>query len=136
MNRILLITHDHVGDALLAIAKHTLAGRLPCTGDAVNIHQNSADAEFVRDRLLDCLSHHEENVLILTDLLGATPCNIAKYIATHRENTRIVTGLNLSMLLRALNYADDPLETMAEKAYTGGRDGVSLCAAFEDEKPS
>ena len=134
MNRILLITHDHVGEALLAIAKHTLAGVLPCPVDAVNIHQNSADAEFVRDRLLDCLSHYEESLLILTDLLGATPCNIAKQIGVHRENTRLITGLNLPMLLRALNYADESLDVVAEKAYLGGRDGVSLCTPCEDKK--
>ena len=66
-----------------------------------------------------------DGVLVLTDLYGSTPSNVAKKLAA-RSRVRTVTGINLSMLMRVLNYPHLDLDQLAEKAVGGGRDGIVL----------
>ncbi|MBT8434976.1 MAG: PTS fructose transporter subunit IIA, partial [Gammaproteobacteria bacterium] len=66
-----------------------------------------------------------EGVLVLTDLYGATPDNLARYFSSD-YNARVVSGVNLPMLLRVLNYPDQSLEQMCENALEGGRGGILL----------
>ncbi|MEO8857379.1 MAG: PTS fructose transporter subunit IIA [Burkholderiaceae bacterium] len=63
------------------------------------------------------------DVLLVTDVLGATPCNVAQQVS---EGTRwqLLAGANVPMLLRAANYRHEPLETMAANAIAGGIAGV------------
>lgn len=63
-----------------------------------------------------------QGVLILNDITGATPFNIAKQVES--DSVRIITGLNLNMLLRALTYQNLPLQELAEKTREGGINGV------------
>jgi PTS system ascorbate-specific IIA component len=65
-------------------------------------------------------------VLILTDLYGSTPGNIAKNLLVD-SGFKLVSGMNLPMLIRILNYPELDLEAMAEKAVSGGKDGILLC---------
>jgi PTS system ascorbate-specific IIA component len=62
-------------------------------------------------------------VLIMTDIFGATPANIAMKMLK-RGKIEGVAGVNLPMLLRALTYRDRGMETLVTKAIAGGRDGV------------
>jgi mannose PTS system EIIA component len=66
-----------------------------------------------------------DGVLILTDLYGSTPSNVAKKLAA-RARVRTVTGMNLSMLMRVLNYPQLNLDQLAEKAIGGGKEGIVL----------
>ena len=66
---------------------------------------------------------HGAGVLILTDLYGATPSNIAHRLVEENK-TVVVTGLNLSMLMRVLNYPNLSLEELVDKACRGGGEGV------------
>ena len=66
-----------------------------------------------------------DGVLVLTDAYGSTPSNIACRLGARRQ-VAVVTGLNLPMLLRVLNYPALPLDELKEKAVSGGRDGVLL----------
>ena len=61
--------------------------------------------------------------MILTDMFGSTPSNIAKEFSRYK-NVKIVSGINLSMLLNIFNYPDLNLDNLAVKAIEGGRDGV------------
>jgi PTS system ascorbate-specific IIA component len=64
-----------------------------------------------------------EGVLLLTDVFGATPSNIAgKLISPGRIEA--IAGVNLPMLLRALTYRDKDMQTLITRAVSGGRDGV------------
>ena len=67
-------------------------------------------------------------MLILADVLGATPCNVAQRLLTG-ERTRLLAGVNLPMLLRALTYRAEPLEALAQRALDGGVRGVVPVAA-------
>ena len=62
-------------------------------------------------------------MLILTDIFGATPANVAAKLL---EPGRIegVAGVNLPMLLRAIASRDKDIDTMLVRAVAGGRDGV------------
>jgi len=66
-----------------------------------------------------------DGVLILTDLCGATPSNIACRLVSHHK-VMVVAGLNMPMLMRILNYPHLSLEEMAERAVEGGRQGIML----------
>ncbi len=65
-------------------------------------------------------------VLILTDMFGSTPSNIACTVANNKV-VRIVSGLNLPMLVRVFNYANLDLEKLKQKAISGGKEGVAPC---------
>jgi PTS system ascorbate-specific IIA component len=64
-----------------------------------------------------------DGVLVLTDLFGSTPSNIAARLLDS-SRTRVVTGINLPMLIRVLNYPQLDLASLAAKAVSGGLDGV------------
>lgn len=65
-------------------------------------------------------------VLILTDLYGASPSNLAARVAQLGTPARRVSGLNLPMLLRVCNYPEQDLDELALTAVTGGKTGVVL----------
>jgi PTS system ascorbate-specific IIA component len=62
-------------------------------------------------------------VLVLTDIIGTTPSNIASSIS--HEKIKVVAGLNLSMILNVFNYPDVSLDQLSTKALEGGMEGVS-----------
>jgi PTS system mannose-specific IIA component len=123
---ILLLTHEQMGDALVTTARHIL-GRMALTVEAHAIPPGS-DAESA---LRDTLAHvrridHGDGVLVLTDVYGATPSNVAERIAGSGLAVRRVSGLNLPMLLRVLNYAEQDLPNLALTAAQGGRTGIRI----------
>ncbi|HET6631946.1 MAG TPA: PTS fructose IIA subunit family protein [Rhodanobacteraceae bacterium] len=121
---VLLMTHEAIGPALVTAARHVL-GRLPLAVDAFEV---PADAE--PNAMLHEGAEHArkldggDGVLVLTDVFGATPCNVARRLDELGVRLRCVPGLNLPMLLRVLNYADRPLEELADVAASGGRSGI------------
>jgi PTS system ascorbate-specific IIA component len=123
---LLIITHGGIGASLLAAATRML-GRCPLDADTLAVTQESE-----RDRLQDRASRMAERldagdgVLVLTDLYGSTPANIASALGS-LPAVRVLTGVNLPMLVRVLNYPALPLEEIAVKAESGGRDGVLRC---------
>ena len=123
---VLLMTHESVGKALISAAHHVMP-KLPLRVSAVEVPPQS-DPEAMRSltahhaRELD----HGDGVLILADLYGATPCNIGLSLGALGIHLRCASGLNLPMLLRVLNYADKPLDELAEVAASGGRGGIFI----------
>lgn len=63
-----------------------------------------------------------DGVLVITDMYGSTPSNIATKLAAN--NVKIVTGVNLPMLIRIMNYPQISLETLVNKAVSGGQTGI------------
>ena len=123
---VLLMTHEAVGHALISATRHVMP-QLPLTVDALEVPPQ-ADPDVMRSltarhaRALD----QGEGVLVLADLYGATPCNIGLSLGTLGLRLRCVSGLNLPMLLRVLNYAEKPLDELAEIAASGGRGGIFI----------
>lgn len=123
---VLLMTHEAVGNALISAAQHVMP-KLPLRVSAVEVPPQ-ADPEVMRT----LTAHHArdldqgDGVLILADLYGATPCNIGLSLSALGVHLRCVSGLNLPMLLRVLNYAEKPLDELAEVAASGGRGGIFI----------
>jgi len=120
---ILVISHGGFGEALVHSASHVLGKRpLQVQHIGVGLHDDP-DAILPRARQLVRQLDTGEGVLVLADMLGATPSNIATRLL---EPGRVegLAGANLPMLIRALTYRDEPLAAVVEKAMSGGQDGV------------
>lgn len=59
------------------------------------------------------------NTLVLTDVFGATPCNVAQKVVDG-VHSKLVAGVNLPMLLRTVNYRHEPLDILVARALSGG----------------
>jgi PTS system ascorbate-specific IIA component len=66
-------------------------------------------------------------LLIFTDVFGATPCNIAQRLADG-VRVKVVTGVNVPMLWRTLCYADESLDAVVARAISGATQGVMQVA--------
>lgn len=118
-----LITHTSYGESLIQCACHVLNRRPPQIAQlGVALQDDPLDLLPLAKKMLD-LVDSGEGVLILTDVFGATPSNLALKLL---EPGRIegVAGLNLPMLLRSLTYREKDMATLVTKAISGGRDGV------------
>ena len=123
---ILLITHDDIGAILLQSATDILG---ICTASTRTLSAPSnCDPEHILEDAKQATQELDsgDGVLVLTDMYGATPSNIACRLQAFGQ-VRIVSGLNLPMLIRILNYPDLSLDELQHKAVTGGRDGVLTC---------
>ncbi|WP_295385232.1 PTS fructose transporter subunit IIA [uncultured Thiodictyon sp.] len=124
---LLLITHRPLGSDLLRVATEifgtcpTRTGSLEVENDASG-EQVLAEAQRLAERL-----DTGDGLLVLTDIYGATPANLAISLCANHPRRRVLAGVNLPMLLRALNYAGLDLEALADKALAGGREGVRQC---------
>jgi PTS system ascorbate-specific IIA component len=120
---LLLITHTTYGESLIQCACHVLNRRPPQIAQLGVASQDDPLDVLPLARQLLSLVDSGEGVLVLTDVFGATPANIAMKLL---EPGRIegVAGVNLPMLLRALTYREKDMETLVAKAVSGGRDGV------------
>ena len=130
--RILIISHEGIGSVLLNVVKQTFGSELPLSVATVELEAN-ADPEVLIVKLKKVVKalNQGDGLLILTDLFGSTPCNIARSIQDCQD-ARIVTGLNLPMLLRVMNYPQLDLAQLAEKARTGGQSGIIECEGIEE----
>lgn len=123
---ILIITHNEVGIDILSTARDIFGG-LPANTTVIAINPNSDyDKKLVETQRRIAELDTGDGVLILTDIFGATPCNIALK-AARNTNTKVVAGINLPMLVRVLNYAHLPLAKIVDKAVSAGHDSIFEC---------
>jgi len=123
---ILLITHDSVGQSLIVAAINIL-GFCPLTADLLPVPFDS-DPEKIIKEAKEKIQHINkgDGVLILTDIYGSTPGNIACSLLKE-DNIRVISGINLPMLIRVLNYPKLDLDDLALKAASGGKEGIMDC---------
>lgn len=120
---LLLVCHGQIGQALLDAAIDIL-GENPMR--TLNLGVSPDDSpEAICERGLTLLAQlpDDEQVLVLTDMLGSTPCNVAAKLRSN-QGFQLVTGLNLPMLLHVLNHADKGLEQLAASAQAAGRNSI------------
>ncbi len=120
---ILLITHGTFGESLIQNVCQVLNKRPPLIGQlGVTAQDDPLDMlPLARLRLGEV--DEGGGVLIMTDMLGATPSNLGlKLLLPGRVEG--VAGVNLPMLLRVLTYRQSSMETVLQKAISGGHDGV------------
>jgi PTS system mannose-specific IIA component len=120
---ILIVSHGTFGESLIHSASHVLGKRpLFLRQLGVTVHDDPDAILPVGEDLIRFLDQGD-GVLVLTDIYGATPSNIAmKLIRPGRVEG--AAGVNLPMLIRALTYRDEPLDSVLEKALSGAAEGV------------
>ena len=125
---ILIVSHGAFGESLIHSASHVLGKRpLYLRQLGVTVHDDPDAILPVAEDLIRFLDQGQ-GVLVLTDIYGATPSNIAvKLLQPGRVEG--VAGVNLPMLIRALTYRDEPLEAVLEKALSGATEGVMRMTA-------
>ncbi|WP_166206314.1 PTS sugar transporter subunit IIA [Cognatiluteimonas telluris] len=121
---VLLITHEGIGSALIAAATRLLR-QLPLKTEAFEVPWDG-DADTLLPAASAALRRVDDGdgALLLTDLYGATPSNLASKLARIGTPVRRVSALNLPMLLRVMNYADLELDELPAIAAAGARNGV------------
>lgn len=120
---ILLLTHYGLGESLAECAAHVLSRPLPQLRYLPVYRQDDPDEVLERARTMLREIDTGHGVLVLSDIYGGTPSNIA-YRLIEPGRVEAVAGINLPMLVRSLNYSHEALEVVVSKAVTGGLEGV------------
>ena len=122
---LLLITHGNLGQCMLDTVT-VIMGQCPLQVRTMTVEGDcNPDEKFVQAR--DACTELDQGVgvLVLTDLYGSTPSNIAtRLLESH--NVLAVSGINVPMLLRILNYPDVSLDKLANIAIDGAHNGVVI----------
>lgn len=129
MNSILIIAHSPFAHALRQCALHVFPDCEQAVV-ALDVLPNVSPEETLaaaRITLEQQLRGPRSQVLVLADVFGATPCNVAQKLVDG-VRSRLVAGANLPMLLRAVTYRHEPLETLVQRALAGGTAGVMQVA--------
>lgn len=126
-NGILIIAHAPLASALRQCVLHVF----PDSADKVgvfDVQPNVPPEETLAGARLALTLLNAKEVLVLTDIFGATPCNVAQTLIDG-IGSRLVAGVNLPMLLRAVTYSHEALESMVTRALAGGTQGVISISA-------
>ena len=127
---LLIITHNEIGRQLLDTATAMLDA-CPLQAQTLEVYTDSnPDTLMQKARQSAQELDDGQGLLVLTDVYGSTPSNIANSLSENRD-TRVISGINLPMLVRILNYPHLGLDELTEKAISGGGDGILLCNQIE-----
>ena len=120
---ILIVSHGAFGESLIESATQML-GKPPLFVEQVGMHaQDDPDAVLPRAQERVRALDQGDGVLVLTDIPGATPSNMARRLLVPGK-VEGVTGVSLPMLMRALTYRNEPLATVVLKALSASRECV------------
>lgn len=120
---IFLITHGTLGESLIQCATHVLNKRPAHIVQLGLSPQDDPLDVLPTARQMLAWADAGQGVLVLTDIFGATPANMAMKLLRpgHVEG---LAGVNLPMLLRALTYREKDMNTLITRAISGGCEGV------------
>ena len=128
---LLIVSHDAVGQAILD-ASCTVLDSCPFRTEVVSIHSDQDIDEInkiIEEKVL--VLDNGDGVLVLTDMYGATPSNIICSLS--HLNIGIISGMNMPMLIRIMNYPSLSLLELIDKAITGGKEGIMYCSHNKEE---
>ena len=122
--RILIIAHAPLASALRDCAMHVFPD---CAQAVVAI--DVPPYEPPEDTLATAMKQLQspQDTLVLTDVMGATPANVAQKIVQGRE-AQLIAGVNVPMLFRSVCYRHEPLDVLVSRALSGGTQGVMQVA--------
>lgn len=124
---ILIITHNRIGEVMLQTAESMMDKSFPKV-KTIGIPGNLSPDKLgiYADQIKSTIDELDQGngVLIMTDMIGATPNNLAQYFS-EKKHVKIISGLNLPMLMRVINYSDQPLELLAKIGIVGANKGIT-----------
>jgi PTS system ascorbate-specific IIA component len=125
-NRILIIAHAPLAQALRDCAMHVYA---ECSADVIALDVlPDAQPEDTLAQAIDAAGAAlDSGLLVLTDIFGATPANVAQKLVAG-SNAKLIAGVNLPMLFRSVCYRHETLDALVARALTGGTQGVMQVA--------
>jgi PTS system ascorbate-specific IIA component len=124
--RILLIAHAPLAHALRQCALHVFPD---CAQDvlAIDVQPNAPPADTLAAAQILLDQDGDRPTIIMTDVFGATPCNVAQKLIDGVQS-KLLTGVNLPMLLRTVCYRQEPLEALVTRALSGASQGIMQVA--------
>lgn len=120
--RILLIAHAPLAHALRECALHVFPDCAQAV-IAIDVPPDEAPEVTLASAQTLLLAHEAGDTLVLTDVLGATPANVAQRLVVGMQS-KLIAGVNLPMLLRTVCYRHESLDALAQRALDGGAKGV------------
>jgi mannose PTS system EIIA component len=126
MNGILIIAHAPLAHALRQCALHVFPDCGPGVV-AIDVQPNVSPEETLGSARIAMAQLGTRQTMVLTDVFGATPCNVAQKLVDG-VNSKLITGVNLPMLLRTVTYRQESLDALVARAVAGGTQGVMQVA--------
>ncbi len=120
---LLIVAHGNLGKSLIDCAQHVMGGPLPFLQSLEVSQRDAPETLLPRGQALLRQLDQGAGVLVMSDIFGATPANIARRLLNPGQ-VEGVSGINLPMLIRAITYRDKTLPLLVEKALSGGIEGV------------
>jgi mannose PTS system EIIA component len=133
MAGLMIIAHAPLASSLKAVAEHAYP---ECAGSiqAIDVAAD-ASADEVEAQARETLRRvRDPDAIIFTDVFGATPCNVARRLA-ESERVKVIVGVNVPMLWRALCYAGEPLDAIVARAMAGATQGVMQIESAPPQTP-
>lgn len=125
MSGLLIIAHAPLASSLRTVAAHVFPNDKGI--EAVDVTPD-ASPDQVEQAAREAMARiGEPEILVLTDVFGATPCNAAMRLADG-VRVRVVVGVNVPMIWRAVTYRNNPLTAVAERAVSGAVQGIMQLA--------
>jgi len=125
-NGIFIIAHAPLASALRQCVLHVFPDA-SSTVAVLDVQPNMPADESLAAARMTLALLKTERTLVLTDMFGATPCNVAQKLVDG-VNSRLVAGVNLPMLLRAVTYRNESMDALVARALAGGTQGVMQVA--------
>ena len=126
MNGILIIAHAPLASALRQCVLHVFPDNSAGLA-ALDVQPNTPPEETLAQARVMLRQLGTDNALVLVDVFGATPCNVAQKLIDGVQS-KLITGINLPMLLRSVTYRHEPLDALVARALAGATQGVMQVA--------
>ena len=123
MVRYLLVTHGEIGQALAECAYQIFnkkIDRLECI--SINPIDDIDKKKYLISQTIKRIDSGD-GVIIFTDIIGATPCNILKEFIVENK-VSVLTGVNLAMIIKALSSKNKPLESIIQESLDSALDNI------------
>ncbi|MGH8830349.1 MAG: PTS sugar transporter subunit IIA [Polaromonas sp.] len=126
MNGIFIIAHAPLATALRQCVLHVFPDKAEGMV-ALDVQPNMPPEETLAQARIMLEQLGNAHALVLVDVFGATPCNVAQKLVDG-VNTKLITGINLPMLLRTVSYRHESLDALVARALIGATQGVMQVA--------
>ena len=126
MNGIFIIAHAPLASALRQCMLHVFPDN-PAGVIALDVQANMPPEETLAQARIMFDQLNTSHMLVLVDVFGATPCNVAQKLVDG-VTSKLITGINLPMLLRTVSYRNESLDALVARALAGGTQGVMQVA--------
>lgn len=125
MTGIILMTYPDYGANLVSAASHILGKSMDNIGLVQIRHEDTTDE--IHEQLVAQINEQQntDGILVICDIYGATHCNIACKVL-EQGKIEMVAGLNLPMLIRAINYINEPVSKLSQLVASGGIESIII----------